>query len=83
MKNDQTLELRFWRFRENLFSVVKASKAKPLAVGVGRTVAWHHSIDPLTSNLFIVFFVWNGFSHLDGLVNGLRDFFVIGVGQVY
>jgi len=50
---------------------------------VGRTVAWHHSIDPLTSNPFVVFFVWNRLSHRDGLVNGLHDFLVIGVAQVY
>jgi hypothetical protein len=41
-----------------------------------------HSIDPLTSNLFVVFLVWNRFSHPDRLVYGFRDFFVIRVGQV-
>jgi hypothetical protein len=44
--------------------------------------ARRHSIEPLTSNLFVVFLVWKRFSHPDGLVNGLYDFFVIRVGQV-
>lgn len=31
---------------------------------------------------FVVFLVWKRFSHPDGLINGLYDFFVIRVGQV-
>lgn len=57
MKNDQTLELQFRRFldAEELFSVMKARQGKATRDGRGQNSrAWHHSIHPPTSNVFVV-----------------------------
>ena len=49
--------------------------------GLAETVSpGERSIDPFI--LFVVFLVCRYFSRCHGLVDGLSDFFVVGVGQV-
>src|SRR4051812_33619222 len=44
---------------------------------------WCGSIDPLTCILFVICLDWTSFSHRDGFVGCLRDFFVVRGSQVY
>ena len=64
-------------------ATVEASRFRQqLSVGHSRfATASCRSIDPLI--LFVVFLLCRYVCHRHGLVDGLSDFFVVGVGQLY